>query len=903
MCQYKGCLKLGGQEGEKSDFERMTSEEESEVRIRGLEYLLSCHPAGETCQGATLTADDLAQGTSVFLDAKVDTEVVSLRYDGLVRVEGVSRLGNFHYVPVICQAGLKIRRQTRDLLAFLGMVLEAIQGRQPATGIVICGPACRRTRIKVTEKLNRRARDTLEALKQLQSGGKTPILTLNEHCQICEFRRRCHAQAVRQDDLSLLQVMGMAELRRQRRKGIFTVTQLSYTFRPRRKGKRIKGEGQPHHAALQALAIRDGKTYVFARPEVPDCPTRVYLDLEGDASAASIYLLGALVVRGGVGRMHSFWADIPSDENRFLSQLLKVVDGEDFVLFHFGSYEKAFLKRMGRVAKQKGPINRLLSKSVDILSLIRSNVYFPVYANGLKEIGKHLGCGWSDQEASGLQSLVWRRRWEETRDDAFKQRLVSYNADDCAALRRLTEHLDAIAMHWGREDGSAEAVGLGQIEQVTAGKRGTDFPKWGHTAFLLPEFERVSKCAWFDYQREKIVARKQSRRTATPLTKKVRQPRPNKRIEVRSNRCPGCMSRNVCKSKSPRRTKLVFDLKMSEGAIRRVVLQYVAAKYRCRDCLRYFLPKKFKKLRRFRHTLQCWTLYQHVANRTSFQSLERTFKECLGLTISFNDLHRFKIELARRYKWTYVRLLKKIVAGNLVQVDETGVRFKHDRGYVWAFTNLENVVFMCRPTRETDFLKSLLNGFAGVLVSDFYTGYDSLPCPQQKCLVHLIRDLNGDLLANFHDEEFKGLAKTFGALLVKIVESIDRYGLQRRHLHGHKTDVQEFFREACERPCQSELAEKYRKRFLRYQDKLFVFLDHDGVPWNNNNAEHAIKHFAKYRIISNGRMTASGLQAYLILLSIYQTCEYKRVSFLRFLLSKERAVDAFTDSGRSHLDA
>jgi hypothetical protein len=68
------------------------------------------------------------------------------------------------------------------------------------------------------------------------------------------------------------------------------------------------------------------------------------------------------------------------------------------------------------------------------------------------------------------------------------------------------------------------------------------------------------------------------------------------------------------------------------------------------------------------------------------------------------------------------------------------------------------------------------------------------------------------------------------------------------------------------------------------------------VPWHNNNAEHAIKHFAKYRMISNGRMTANGLQAYLVLLSIYQTCVYKKVSFLRFLLSGEQDVDAFVEA-------
>jgi predicted RecB family nuclease len=893
-CKYKGKLRLAGERGEGSDYQSLVAEDEAEARTRGLTHLLSRRPDGEACRGATLTAADLARGAPALVDVTVEDGQVSLRYDGLIKAEGASPLGDFHYSPALCCADPTIRRQTRELLAVMGLVLGAVQGRQPAAGLVVRGPGCRLTRVKLTAKLIRRAGDTLEALKRLQAGGKAPVLTLNDHCPACEFRRRCHAEVVEKDDLSLLRVITDAELRKQRARGIFTVTQLAYTFRPRRKGKRARGGGQPHHAALQALAIRDAKTYVLGKPEVPGRPSQVYLDLEGDHEAA-VYLLGALVVKGGAATMHSFWNDDASGEGRLFRQLLEVLEGEDYALFHFGSYERRFLKRMRRLARRKGPADRLLANAVDVLSLVRSNVYFPVHANGLKEIAGHLGFAWSDPDASGLQSLVWRRRWEQGRNDSLKQRLVAYNAEDCVALRLVVEHLGTIAANFDRQGGGEVAV-----ERVEAGKRGSDFRKWGHTAFLLPGFERASRCAWFDYQREKVVARKAGvKAPAEPARrKKARQPRPTKRVEVRGNRCPSCKGRNVRQSNGPRHAKLVLDLKVSEGGVRRVVTRYVAAKYRCLDCGRHFLPRKFKKLRRFGHALQCWVLYQHVANRTSFQSLERTLKECFGLTISTDDLWRFKAELAGRYEGTYAGLLRKIVAGNLLHADETGVQFKKDKGYVWAFTNLENVVFVCRPTREADFLAGLLKGFSGVLVSDFYAGYDSMPCPQQKCLVHLIRDLNGDLQRCFHDEEFKGLAKAFGALLEKVIATVDRHGLRRDRLQRHKADVDRFFQEVCGKPYQSEVAEGYRQRFLKYRGKLFTFLDHDGVPWHNNNAEHAIKAFAKYRMGSNGKVTASGLQPYLVLLSIYQTCVYKKVSFLRFLLSGERDIDAFAQASK-----
>jgi hypothetical protein len=90
------------------------------------------------------------------------------------------------------------------------------------------------------------------------------------------------------------------------------------------------------------------------------------------------------------------------------------------------------------------------------------------------------------------------------------------------------------------------------------------------------------------------------------------------------------------------------------------------------------------------------------------------------------------------------------------------------------------------------------------------------------------------------------------------------------------------------------VADGYRKRLLKYRDKLFTFLDHDGVPWNNNNAEHAVKGFAYYRQVADNRITEVGLNQYLVLLSIYQTCKYKRISFLKFLVSGETDIDVFS---------
>ena len=97
----------------------------------------------------------------------------------------------------------------------------------------------------------------------------------------------------------------------------------------------------------------------------------------------------------------------------------------------------------------------------------------------------------------------------------------------------------------------------------------------------------------------------------------------------------------------------------------------------------------------------------------------------------------------------------------------------------------------------------------------------------------------------------------------------------------------------------TELARKTQERFRRNQGKLFTFLDYDNVPWNNNNAEHAIKAFAALRNVIEAHSTESGIRDYLVLLSIYQTCEYRGVDFLEFLRSGEKRVDDYVRKSHS----
>ena len=183
-------------------------------------------------------------------------------------------------------------------------------------------------------------------------------------------------------------------------------------------------------------------------------------------------------------------------------------------------------------------------------------------------------------------------------------------------------------------------------------------------------------------------------------------------------------------------------------------------------------------------------------------------------------------------------------------------------------------------------------------MSDFYAAYDSIQCPQQKCLIHFIRDLNDALLKQPYDEDIRRIAKDFAGLVTPMVETVDRRGLRKRFLSKHKICVNRFYKHLIDGFGASEAAGKLIERLQKNRNGMFTFLDFDDVPWNNNNAEHAVKAFATLRRVIEGPTTEKGLRDFLVLLSLCETCKYKNVDFLDFLRSGSKNIDDFANTRR-----
>jgi predicted RecB family nuclease len=799
------------------------------------------------------------------------------------------------FIPIRFIFTNKLSKDDKLLLAFDAFVISEMLGREIRLGKIIHGDDHTMLKVK-TSSLAGEVRKRIEKIAALLSSPVPPDLVLNRHCAECEFQSRCRQKAIERDDLSLLAGMSEKERKNLHGKGVFTVTQLSYMFRPRRRPKRLRDRREKYHHSLKALAIREKKIHIVGSPELKIEGTPVYLDVESLPDRDFYYLIGLCIGNGeSAVQQHSLWADTVADEGKIWREFLGILETvEKPVLIHYGSYETTFL----RLLRKRSAADQAIRSAVNLLAVIFSQVYFPTYSNGLKEIAGWLGFKWTDSGLSGKQAIACREGAENCESSIAKRRLVTYNREDCEASALLALTIYRLSTTHRTQGSIGREIDVVRTDDL----KPPLVTKWRKFSSPLSELEFVNKAAHWDYQRDRICVRTGKRLKSRHTTAK----RDNNRVwrvdkVVRENAtgtCPHC-KRNGVRHGVVRSTTLQ-ELLFERFSLKRRFIRYEYQPYWCATCKTIFgvdsKPLKRGRRSKYSKSLLAYIFYHAIELFVPFQIVARSLSRLFGLNLSTGAMASFKNQMAEYYSQTHQRILERVVSGNLVHADETNASIKGKRGYVWVFTNMHEVAYLYSESREGELVETLLGKYKGVLVSDFYAVYNSLDCPQQKCLIHLVRDLNGIMLDNPYDNELQHLVRSFGQILKTIVEDVDRHGLQKHFLRKHVVAVDRFYRKVVRAEYQSQAALACRDRFEKNRDKLFTFLKFDSVPWNNNNAEHAIKAFARLRDVIEGSSTEKGIREYLVLLSICQTCKYMGVDFLDFLRSGEKDIYAFAET-------
>src|SRR5947209_6259255 len=134
-CKYKAHLKMAGEQGQPHDYELMLKDSREHVHTAATAKLLARHLGQEIPQGLPLTAELLKRGLPLLLGTTFEDSDLSIRFDALLRMEGKSRLGGFHYAPVLFHEAGNPTPDLRVVLAAFAELLGPLQGKVPAAGI------------------------------------------------------------------------------------------------------------------------------------------------------------------------------------------------------------------------------------------------------------------------------------------------------------------------------------------------------------------------------------------------------------------------------------------------------------------------------------------------------------------------------------------------------------------------------------------------------------------------------------------------------------------------------------------------------------------------------------------------------------------------------------------------
>jgi predicted RecB family nuclease len=353
--------------GQTHEYAAILNKEKQKTRLK---YIRNIQNKFTNVQPYSLV--EITRGTSILINAILETDDLRSYADVLNKTESNSSRCRNKYIPTIIIGTHRINKEDKLLLAFTGHVLSKIQKQKPAFGYIV-GADSKTHRIKL-EPIYKVIDQSLKKLMSwIQTKTDSPPLLLNKHCPYCRFQNECKQEARGNDHLSLIQRMSEREIITQNKRGIFTVTQFSFTFRHKKKSKKILTRNYYH--SLKALAIKDNKIYVVERPTVTLSKVQIYFDVEGIPDQNTYYLIGVVVVKEGNINHFSLWADTSEQEATIYKDFINLLGNyDDFTLFHYGSYDNQFLTRMGKKYAVCGNglelFNKIQLNSINVLSLI-----------------------------------------------------------------------------------------------------------------------------------------------------------------------------------------------------------------------------------------------------------------------------------------------------------------------------------------------------------------------------------------------------------------------------------------------------------------------------------------------------------------------------------------------------
>lgn len=264
-------------------------------------------------------------------------------------------------------------------------------------------------------------------------------------------------------------------------------------------------------------------------------------------------------------------------------------------------------------------------------------------------------------------------------------------------------------------------------------------------------------------------------------------------------------------------------------------------------------------------------LYYGLA--VTISQIVEVFNHHLQLKLTAGGLMQMWHRLADIFGPWYEQIHRHCLDAGVLHADETGWRVEGETWWLWCFSTSDATYYMLDRSRGHPALdKFFVEEFSGVLVSDFWAAYDAVGRLHQKCWPHLLRELkevaegteNGDDWPEFE----KRLRRIYGDAIrltaARGTMSQDAYDLKHAKLQSRMVDLSIV-------EWTNPHAKRLAKRMFKYGEYLLTFVEFDGVPADNNQAEREIRPAVLMRKASYGNQSERGCETRAVLMTIFRT--------------------------------
>lgn len=400
-----------------------------------------------------------------------------------------------------------------------------------------------------------------------------------------------------------------------------------------------------------------------------------------------------------------------------------------------------------------------------------------------------------------------------------------------------------------------------------------------------------------------------------------RSENPDKFIEHRLDEDEVCPKCGALLGESPAKLnaencecRQVFEL----PAIRLEIIEHRAEKRRCLRCgetVTAAFPEAVTAPVQYGEKLRATGLYLGAYQLIPYQRLAEIFSDLFNCPLSVGTLANFVKAGGRKAAVAMEPVREALVAAKVAHADETGCRVEGKRHWLHVFSTSLLTCFHIDKKRGFEGMtrSGLLDRFNGNLMHDFLSSYYRLLCRHFLCNAHSLRELT-----YLHEEMDQPWAGDMIGLLLEAKSLRDREetrAADQRRVIGEKTRerIRIRYREIileglALNPEPPPPAKRKRGRVKRSKplnmlirlerryEEIMGFFEHEGIPFDNNQAERDLRMMKTREKISGTFRSIEHPQAFADLRSVISTARKQSRNLLETLVELFRAPHMLGDS-------